>query len=148
MDQQKSRLKRRYQEARLGKEERDDYVRKFNCELLKKRLHKECDRQLEFNKEKQRFVEEIFKQDEEESRRRLEETNLIDKMTEQEKEREEKRAAMLQAISALHKAKIQEMDLRQKEEEQSNLEWFQAQTESTWLFMEIADLMDEKEQTN
>ncbi|KAM7412327.1 hypothetical protein PAMA_022009 [Pampus argenteus] len=75
--------------------------------------------QMPFTK-KQKFVEEIRKQDEEESKCRLKQTSLIDKMAEQEKE--EKRAAMLQAVSAHCKAKIQERDLRQKEEEQSNLE--------------------------
>ncbi|KAM7389953.1 hypothetical protein PAMP_023897 [Pampus punctatissimus] len=109
MDQQKSSLKEKYQEARLGKEERRGYVREFNRELLKKRLHNECSRQLEFNKEKQRFLEEIRKQDEEASKRGREKTNLIDNMAEREKEKEEKRAAMRQAIAA-HR-KIQEKRL-------------------------------------
>ncbi|KAM7372693.1 hypothetical protein PAMP_009839 [Pampus punctatissimus] len=220
MDQQKSSLKEKYQEARLGKEERHGYVRRFNRELLKTRLHNECNRQLEFNKEKQKFFEEIRKQDEEALKRGREKTNLIDKMAEQKEEKraamlqaiaahrkiqekrlhnecnrqlefnkekqrfleeirkqdeasksgwettnlidkmaeqkEEKRAAMLQAIAAHRKIRERDLDERKKkkeeeeeeEEEQSNLEW-QAQKESTWLFLKNSDLIVEKaEETN
>ncbi|KAM7411122.1 hypothetical protein PAMA_021212 [Pampus argenteus] len=67
MDQRKSSLKESYQEARRGKEKMDDSERR------KKRRHEQWNRQLEFNKEKQKFFEEIRKQDEERSKRRLEE---------------------------------------------------------------------------
>ncbi|KAM7384967.1 hypothetical protein PAMP_001071 [Pampus punctatissimus] len=155
MYQQKSSLKEKYQEARLGEEERRGYVRRFNCELLKKRLHNECSRQLEFNKEKQRFLEEIRKQDKEALKRGWEKTNLIDKMAEQEKEKEEKRAAMLQAIAA-HR-KIQEKRLhnecsRQLEfnkEKQRFLEEIRKQDEEAskcgWEKTNLIDKMAEQE---
>ncbi|XP_042247605.1 uncharacterized protein LOC121883424 isoform X1 [Thunnus maccoyii] len=65
-------------------------------------------------------------------------------LAKQKKDKKEKRAAMLQSISAHRKAKIQERDLRKKEEHENNLDWFQAQRESTRLFLEKAELKAQK----
>ncbi|XP_044053220.1 coiled-coil domain-containing protein 173-like [Siniperca chuatsi] len=54
----------------------------------------------------------------------------------QQKDKEEKRAAMLRSISAYRETKIQEKKQKENAEQQSNLDWFQARKQSDRLFLE------------
>ncbi|CAK6984018.1 uncharacterized protein LOC121883424 isoform X5, partial [Scomber scombrus] len=80
-----------------------------------------------------------------------EEANLFKAIAEQEAQferkenaKKEKKAATLQSISDHCKAKIQENDLRRREEHQRDQDWCQAQKESGRLFLKKAELNTQK----